>query len=211
MFSVSFRTNLDVEGEVWPSVLEALPEIGSTVRSARAHGQDDVQIELTVVGIKLVPRGYVPHMPSRADRTGDWLYEIELNLPPRPWAHVQHWTDWYDLIRGKLSRESYTRRTEQYHKDLFWCEYGTRPAKELNIAARRADDRQSFERIRMRASECGDSAMQLHVQGYGDADHDTAVVTLSATKDGPVLHVWADSSTNEPTHVITFEKAKRKE
>lgn len=73
MIEVFFRTNLDVQREVWPTLVPALPRVGDYVTSKQG-------LELQV---------------CRVTFEYDRRPTIELHLDPRRWKNLDEFTKWY--------------------------------------------------------------------------------------------------------------------
>ena len=67
------RTNLDLFGEVWPSILPAVPRVGDLIRSSTTHGL--FKLELEVVRVT-----WIPVYSKTSNQVEEYLPEIELGM-----------------------------------------------------------------------------------------------------------------------------------
>lgn len=103
---MNFRSNLDLSpAEKWPENLPHRPMVGDLIESAHAwrtsSGIRILRLQVVRVTWKLL-----------GTNNWEWTMEIELHLPPNSWKSVQQFIDWYDFVQGKISLETYQRRSQ---------------------------------------------------------------------------------------------------
>ena len=69
------RTNLDLDREIWPEELPALPRVGDTIESARLGDDGIFRLRLQVIAVNFAYRDVSWGMSPK-----EWIPEIELHM-----------------------------------------------------------------------------------------------------------------------------------
>jgi hypothetical protein len=99
---IVYRTNLDVEGECWPSYIDHVPQVGSLIVSGTIRNGQQVRLKVIRVTYSLD------------------CVEVELHLPDN-FKSVAHFEAWYEYARGMISQEMFQQKTSDA---LDRCFYG---------------------------------------------------------------------------------------
>lgn len=99
-----FRSNLDLsKAEKWPEYLSHRPIVGDYVCSGHIWKTAAGPRQLRLVVVSITWKFLI----------GCWEMEVELHLPLNgPWETVSQFIDWYDFVQGKISLETYQRRSD---------------------------------------------------------------------------------------------------
>jgi hypothetical protein len=104
------HTNIDLEGEVWPTELPELPKVGDVIESAiehkNGHLKGRVALQVTEVRWKAAKQDFEPFASGRYDV---WCPVLELGIS-KEFTSIGHFQDWHAYIRNKISKDEFQGR-----------------------------------------------------------------------------------------------------